>query len=213
MQLQWEAEKPFLVAARSELFTVLINLSGVPASAEERFLRMQALRYSPYKEFAIHVARLDKTHCLMWGWDANWEREHRQGLPRELQKAPLIPETVLHPCGDSGAYLRACGAGYELQVWKETRLEISRWYPERPEGGALDTALRAEGVEALSGADEAVQWLPRPWPEEEDISLRFRRPPPALKSRAPTIARRPGSRESRTFAGRCSPRATAGIHP
>jgi hypothetical protein len=164
---EWQAEQSFLIVSRGEVFSILVNLSGIPANAQERYVSMQALRHSPYKEFSIYTAWLDKNRCLVWGWDANWERETRKTLPSELQRAEIIPETVLHPQGDQGAILRACGRGYELQFWNDACLQSSRWFPQKPTDTEMLSALRTERLEVLSDSETAVTWLPKPWPEAE----------------------------------------------
>jgi hypothetical protein len=166
-QLQWLAEKPYLVAARGEVFFKLIDVSAVPADAEQRFLQMQALKYSPYDDFARMIVPCGERQHMMWIWDAQWEREKRALLPPVIRSAPLLPETLLHPAAEEGACLLACSSGTELQIWHDGCLVNSRWFEQVPDASQLDSALRAAGLAEVTSRRDTIDWLPRPWSEQD----------------------------------------------
>ncbi|MEM6484049.1 MAG: hypothetical protein AAF662_03560 [Pseudomonadota bacterium] len=164
--LQWLAEQPYLLAARSELVYKQIDVSGVPVEAQQRYLDMQALKHSPYEDFAKMIVPFSEQQRMMWIWDAQWERDKRAQLPPPFRSAPIIPETLMHPSIEEGANLLSCSAGSELQVWLQGCLMSSRWFESAPDPEQLTPALRAAGLESLSSRSEAVDWLPRPWSEQ-----------------------------------------------
>jgi hypothetical protein len=163
------------VISRGQLFCRLLDASGVPPEAEQRFLEMQALKFSPYEKFGKCVFPLDKRFRLLWMWDAAWEQQQRETLPAALKNRPLVPESMLHPSMDEGASLRESIDGFELQVWREARLISSRWFPTRPTTEQLTEALRSEGVDGLEDQSGDPAWLPRPWSQKDpDWSTLFR---------------------------------------
>jgi hypothetical protein len=163
LALQWDAEQPYLVAARRELTFSAVSVSGIPPEAQERFLAIEAMRLSPARDMAYHMVRFDRDTAMLWVWDAEWERRQRESLPAAVNNVPLIPETLLHPRGDDGALLRHCAEGYDFQVWQGGCLKSSRWFAQKPEPAGLQQVMRAERIDALLDCEREVAWLPRPW--------------------------------------------------
>ncbi|MEM6485838.1 MAG: hypothetical protein AAF662_12755 [Pseudomonadota bacterium] len=167
VEAQWYAERSYLVAARDQLVCKTIDLSGVPAEAEEKYVAMQALRYSPFKEFEKLTIGQEESRLILWIWDADWMQKLRQQLPIAAKNLPVVPETLFRSRRSDGAFLVPCHQGFELQVWQDNRLVSSRWYPEEPKEQQLHLALRAEGVNAVAARVPTSDWLPRPWSERE----------------------------------------------
>ena len=73
----------------------------------------------------------------IWSWSKD-----QPGMDDDDERA-MIPETVLHPALDNGARLVRCVDGFEGQVWRDSILTHSRWWPQEPDQHLWDLFVRA----------------------------------------------------------------------
>ncbi len=94
---------------------------------------------------------VDPLQAGIWSWDG--EFEIKSGTKASTVR--VIPETLAREGYDNGARLVRCIDGYEGQVWRDSALIASRWWPNTPTGRDWQQFLRAAKASAESSASEA----------------------------------------------------------
>ena len=88
----------------------------------------------------------------IWSWP--------KSLTAELAdfEGEILPETILHPPLANGARLMAAIDGFEGQVWRDSQLIASRWWPVRPTLADWTGFLRAtRGAESSDSVPAAIE--------------------------------------------------------
>ena len=94
-----------------------------------------------------------------WGADRigiwSWPRS----LTRDLTdfEGEILPETVLHPPLQTGARLVAAIDGFEGQVWRNSQLVASRWWPSQPSLSDWSGFLRATRIVDAGDSAPAIE--------------------------------------------------------
>ena len=106
-------------------FETMANPPGGQSLRRYEAAKLSAKARTPIADPAFHFD---------WGPDRigiwSWPRT----LTADLTdfEGEVLPETVLHPPLQDGARLIAAIDGFEGQVWRDTQLVASRWWPTRP---------------------------------------------------------------------------------
>ncbi|WP_440958853.1 hypothetical protein ACFELO_01725 [Oceanicaulis sp. LC35] len=79
----------------------------------------------------------------------SWPSDLTEGLADF--EGEILPETVLHPPLPSGARLVKAIDGFEGQVWRDSELVASRWWPREPGLSDWTGFLRATRMAELTG--------------------------------------------------------------
>jgi hypothetical protein len=162
-ELAAEFEHGMLVVPRGELVYCCLEVGNIPPARRAQYIERQRLKYSPFADGSYFVHQ-QAGKAQLWIWDGAWEKRCRAELPAGSDRLEALPESVLHPPGDSGFQLVACADGYDLQHWREGVLLASRFFRSSPD--AADRLRFAQGCNDVAAAEfpaVALQWLPRPW--------------------------------------------------
>lgn len=159
----------------------------MPKAQFARALALQIREWSPYANGG-HYSVPASEGALVWIWDEERLRAalQEQGLSRD--RVRVIPETLLQPPLARGVVLRACLEGVDGQVWGDSALIASRWWPQTPDRAQWiafqrDAAVSPEEQLHAVSAPVEVQWLGQPWAASEDTAESG-----AAKTRAEAVA-------------------------
>ncbi len=90
----------------------------------------------------------DSFQAGVWSWDGAFEFETGDAA----KTVRVIPETLARTGGENGARLIRCIDGFEGQVWRESALIASRWWPNPPTDREWQHFMRAAQTPVEAGA-------------------------------------------------------------
>ena len=122
--LQWVLTRPMY---RFQM----LDLTQVPAKNRTQALRLELAQWTPFASSDYYVGWHGQ-HALVWGWDADKVQQAILAQGLKPQRARILPESVLQTPVENGLCLSRCHEGYEGQLWRESQLERSRWWPQLP---------------------------------------------------------------------------------
>jgi hypothetical protein len=160
--LQW-------VLSRSLCRFQTFSLAQVPTKSRQQALTLELAQWTPYANTGYYIGWNATQRALVWAWDADKARSAivAQGLRPE--RVRILPEPVLQLPLTEGLALTRCAQGYEGQLWHQTHLERSRWWPLEPTTDEWlmfqrDAAIppevqQAQPPVARDGSLQAKTWL------------------------------------------------------
>ncbi len=170
-ELEWEAEQPYLLVARSACVCEVLELAAVPENARRGFLDMQVKRLSPWPRPAYYAAagetEVEQDRVPVWIWNADWEAGLRETLPEPMRHARAFPEPVFLTPAESGVVAHCCESGIDYQYWQDGKLLASRWSAQALPREDLDYFSRDCGqpLQSLEPANDAKLRATAPWSE------------------------------------------------
>ncbi len=93
----------------------------------------------------------DPLRAGVWSWDGDFEIDRSASAKTKR----VIPETLARVSLDDGARLVRCIDGFEGQVWRESALIASRWWPNPPTAREWQHFMRAAQAHAELDSVEA----------------------------------------------------------
>lgn len=140
---------------------LLVDAARVPARQRAEFVALAVRRAAPFPDPDFDVLWL-RDHAAVWYWSR--ERAHAAaggGVVRYRAEALYRGEV---PVADSEQLLlldvdgEGSGdrtAGVEARIWRQGRLQASRWWPQLPDARAWATFARGAGLDASQPMPEA----------------------------------------------------------
>jgi len=122
--LQW-------VLARSQYRFQYFDLTQVPAKNRAQALRLELTQWSPFAKSDYYVGWHGQ-RALVWGWDADRVQQAILAQGLKPPRTRILPESALRTPIENGLCLNRCHEGFEGQLWRQTQLERSRWWPQLP---------------------------------------------------------------------------------
>jgi len=122
--LEWVLTRPLYRFQR-------FDLTQVPTKNRTQALRLELAQWTPFASSDYYVGWHGQ-QALVWAWDADKVRQAIVAKGQKPQRARILPESVLQTTVANGLCLSRCQEGYEGQLWRESRLERSRWWPQAP---------------------------------------------------------------------------------
>jgi len=122
--LQWVLTRPMY---RFQIF----DLTQVPAKNRPQALRLELAQWTPFASSDYYVGWHGQ-QALVWGWDADKVQQAIAAQGLKPQRVRILPESVLQTPMENGLCLSRCHEGFEGQLWRESQLERSRWWPQSP---------------------------------------------------------------------------------
>lgn len=154
----------------------------------ERAVRLAALTRSPFDDAELFTC-WGHDHVATWTWSTAVTA--RMGLP---PRAWIVPEEALQKI-EAPIALTRCSEGWALQARDDTGVVVSsRWWPQRPDDGALTRASRGMGLETSRepveiDAPSLALWPSLNWRLTAIRALQ--KPPPSLVAMAAIVALTP----------------------
>lgn len=135
-----------------------LDLSHLPAGKRADALKYQILSRSPWPEPSYQVA-WHQGYAQLWLWPSLADE---QGGAKALVSHA---ETVFwQPPSSDGLYLYRCATGFDLQYWKQGRLQASQWFASEPEPARQHWFARSQGLSLVSSLKvQRPQSLAQPW--------------------------------------------------
>ncbi|MGY6628138.1 MAG: hypothetical protein ACXIVL_06445 [Oceanicaulis sp.] len=136
-------------------FELVTRPPGAISPRTMKAAQMAAQARTPFRDAEVYLV-WGKTQVGVW----SWSRSALQDFAGSEYRA--IPETVLHAPAD-GLVLRACLDGFEGQLWQDSELLASRWWPYQPaedEWTAFVRGLKGEHATAAPVPMRAAQVRP-----------------------------------------------------
>lgn len=127
-----------IVVARSRCCFGRFDLSRVPAAKRAPALALQVASWSPFTTSDGAVAWHPDGRASVWCWSADdLEAAWREGAGAD-QLPRRMPESALYPAPASdGLRLLKTLDGIEAQLWQDSELVASRWWPQAPDARDL----------------------------------------------------------------------------
>ena len=158
---QWVLSRPLYRFRR-------FNLAQVPAKNRDQALRLELGQWTPFARSDYYVS-WHAEHALVWGWDA--DRVVQAQRSKGLKPTRALPETVLHSPQPDGLALVTCIEGCEGQLWRQGKLEHSRWWAQPPSAEEWlmfqrDAAIASAQQQAAPVAAQGAVLNATPWVNE-----------------------------------------------
>ncbi len=150
------------IVARALCHYRLFDLSELPAGQRIAALHVRLAQWTPFAEFASHVA-WQRGLAQVWVWDR--ARQQQAMAEAGVKNAQVLPESVLRPKPEQdGVQVVKLLAGVEARVWHEEVLRASHWWPAEPEPRVWQRFLRANHLplDSFSSPGETAL-LAKPW--------------------------------------------------
>ena len=122
--VQWVLARPLYRFAR-------FDLGQVPVKNRSQALQLELAQWTPFAQSAYYIGWHD-AHALVWAWDHDATQAAMQAQGLKPARVPVIPETLLQQPQAQGLCLRRCHEGFEGQLWQDSQLTHSRWWPQPP---------------------------------------------------------------------------------
>lgn len=122
--LQWVLTRPLY---RFQTF----DLAQVPPKNRAQALRLELAQWTPFADSDYYVGWHGQ-QALVWCWDADKVKQAIAAQGLKQQRLRILPETVLQTPLQDGLCVTRCHEGYEGQLWRESQLDRSRWWPQLP---------------------------------------------------------------------------------
>lgn len=156
------------LVARSMCRYRSFDLSALPPGERRAALRNLLLAWSPFPQTAWAFVWKDDQACA-WAWDAAGAEAQRASSAHK-QKGPVLPETLWQEPGLEGLRIIEGLEGFEMQRWRQGRLDGARWTSGAPTVDDWTDFLRVQGLADQSmPAAQPVRWLSRPWAEAQGL--------------------------------------------
>ncbi len=150
-ELQWVLTRP--------MYRFLtFDLAQVPPKNRPQALRLELAQWTPFANSDYYIGWHGQ-QALVWGWDADKVKQAIAAQGLKPQRVRVLPESVLHTPLEDGLCLSRCHEGYEGQLWRESQLERSRWWPQLPTQDEWLMFQRDAGI--LPGAQQSQPPAPR----------------------------------------------------
>lgn len=144
------------------------DLSALAPRERRAALRNLLLAWSPFARTTWAFVLKDAQACA-WAWDAA-VLEAQQAAASQKGAVHALPETLWQEPGLEGVRIVEGLDGFEMQSWRQGRLQGARWTSAAPTVEAWTDFLRVQGL-----ADQPMQtaqparWLARPWAEAQGL--------------------------------------------
>lgn len=122
--MQWVLSRPMY---RFQAF----DLAQVPNKNRAQALLLELSQWTPFSSSDYYVG-WNGQRALVWCWDSDKAKQAIISLGLKPQRVRILPETVLQTPVENSLILSHCNEGYEGQLWRESQLERSRWWPKLP---------------------------------------------------------------------------------
>lgn len=120
---------PVVIIPRSRVSFDRIKLTGRGSKAR-RAAKLHASQKSPYENLRTRIVldKSDPNKGVIWSWDGTLSKRSDDALFQPNS----IPETLARMPMKDGVRLVKCLDGVEAQIWNDSALQASRWWPEEP---------------------------------------------------------------------------------
>lgn len=130
---------------------------------------------APYEEPGLFAVEKSQS-LLIWVWDAKFVAGVIAASPLNGKTVTIVPESALFE-GADGVRLVQGLDGVEAQLWHESTLKASQWWPSVPDLPSLSLFLRGAGAALQDAPLEAVEpqllrSIPRDASQSSDGQLR-----------------------------------------
>jgi hypothetical protein len=156
---QWVLSRPLCRFNR-------FDLSRLPAPKRKAALALQLPQWSPFADSGYAIVWQDG-YASVWCWDNSRVDAEIQKSNRIVKAQQKLPESLLRAPLQAGLRLLKCLNGAEGQYWQNGQLQVSRWWPQKPDQHAWLAFQRDCGIPAEEQQAQAtLQDLPllqKPW--------------------------------------------------
>lgn len=142
---------------------LLVDAAMVPPRQRTGFVALAVRRAAPFADPDFDVIWL-QDHAAVW----YWSRERVRSLAGAGSSVRYRAEAVFRghvPAGDTEQLLalevnpiagETVVAGLEARVWRQGRLQASRWWPQLPDAAAWQAFARGAGIDASQPRPEPM---------------------------------------------------------
>ncbi len=151
------------IIARSLCHYRLFSLIDIPSARRESVLQLKIKQWSPFANYGTYIAWY-REQAAVWLWNKNQQQAAFEEI--NVKKATVFPESVLYARPQTkGVRLLVCVEGVEGQVWRDNRLEGSRWWTKIPNSREWVTFQRAYSLAPDVIVPEIIEsdLLAKPW--------------------------------------------------
>lgn len=143
------------------------ELQAVPRAQQAQALDLEISQWSPHHRTGRAIV-LKEGVANVWIWDAALVEAAQRAHNIDPRHAHVIPETLLHPAFKEGEHLLQSLQGVEGQIWRDSQLLHSTWWPALPDADAWrnfqrDASLPPAAQLVQPPQPHTIAWLPQPW--------------------------------------------------
>lgn len=178
---QWVLTRPLY---RFQTF----DLVQVPARSRSQALKLELAQWTPFANSGYFVG-WSGAQALVWSWNADKVSAAMAARGLKPKSVQILPESLLQAPVENGLCLTRCLEGFEGQLWRNTMLARSRWWPQAPTADEWlsfqrDAAVPPNDQQYQPPVAREAQPGARPWLRQseaaENLAILIERPLIAL---------------------------------